>query len=321
MKALSSPFKVSLALLLLLGLAMGFYLPEAFSHVEEETYAKLANSLKHDLGNEERLIENIGVTNAIFIAENKRIHESLDNNDRDAAIEELETIFEKFRKSTHIKELKVHIHTADLKSFIRSWKLDKFGDDLSGFRKTILKVKQTLQPVFNFEVGRIGLTLRSIVPILEGERYLGSLEFMQSFDNVPKNFEKRGNHHLLLMNDSLIYIATDLKDAPNVDHYKLCSKHFNPAFLKAAQAIDLDRLQETDYLHTEHYLFTYKLIKDMRNNTVGMHLLGMSSQQVKRTMEDAKSSIMTLMVITFFSFVLVMFFVIVLKTTWSNKTK
>jgi methyl-accepting chemotaxis protein len=321
MKNLPLLLKFSLASFLFLLLFMAFYIPNALSHAEEETYAKLARNLTHDLGNEERLIENIGVTNAIFIADNRRIKKALVEEDRDAAIEALNTIFDKFRKSTTLKELKVHIHTADLKSFIRSWKLNKFGDDLSGFRKTIVKVKETLQPVFNFEVGRIGLTLRSIVPILEGDSYLGSLEFMQSFDNVPKNFEKRGNHHLLLMDDSLIDIATDLKDAPDVDHYKLCSKSFNSGFLKAAQALDLDALRAAGHLYAGQYLFTYKRIEDMDKNSVGMHLLGMSGQQVKHAVDDAKNKVLSLTAIIFFSFILVMFFLIVLQSTWSNKTK
>lgn len=321
MKKPAPLFIISLSLLLVFAVFMAFYTTDAMSHAEENTYAELAEKLTHDLNNEEQLIENIGVTNAIFIADNKRIKEALKNNNRDVAIEELGVIFDKFRKSTQIKKLKVHIHTADLRSFVRSWKLNKFGDDLSGFRKTIVKVKQTLQPVFDFEVGRIGLTLRSIVPILEGKNYLGSLEFLQSFDNVPKNFEKRGNHHLLLMNDSLIYIATDLKEAPNVDHYKLCSKSFNRDFLKAAQALDTEKLREKGFIYTDQYLFTYKQIRDMGNNNVGIHLLGMSSQQVQDAVANAKSSVLTLMFIAIFSFILVMFFFIVLQTSWSNKTK
>jgi methyl-accepting chemotaxis protein len=321
MKNVPLLMKFSLASFLAFALFMAFYLPFALSKAEEETYAKLAQSLTQDLANEERLIENIGVTNAIYIADNGRIKKALAEKDRNVAIEALESIFDKFRKSTRLKELKVHIHTAEVRSFIRSWKLDKYGDDLSGFRKTIVRVKETLQPVFNFEVGRIGLTLRSIVPILDGDSYLGSLEFMQSFDNVPKNFEKRGNHHLLLMDDALIDIATDLKDAPDVGHYKLCSKSFNTGFLKAAQALDLDRLQAAGHLYTGQYLFTYKPIADMGKHSVGMHLLGMSGPQVKSAVDDAKGSVLSLTATVFFSLILVMFFLIVLQTTWSSKTK
>ena len=310
MKNTSIVFKISLALLLLFAIAAGFYLSNALSDAEEKTYANLAEKLILDLNSEERLIENIGVTNAIYIADNARIKEALIKNDREAAIKELGVIFDNFSKSTKIKDMKVHIHTADLRSFVRSWKLGKFGDDLSGFRNTIVSVKKSRQPVFDFEVGRMGLTLRSIVPVMQDGNYLGSLEFIQSFDNAAKHFDKKGNSHLLLMNNSLIFIATDLKEAPNVDHYKLCSKTYDSDFLKAAQAIDLDKLQEKGHLFTGEYLYTYKIIKDMGNNSVGMHLMGMPSQQVRSAVEDARSSTLTMIAISVSSFVLILLFLI-----------
>jgi methyl-accepting chemotaxis protein len=302
--------KISIAVLLVFAVAAGFYLTNALANAEEKTYSDLAEKLTVDLNSEERLIENIGVTNAIYIADNSQIKEALKRNDREAAIKELGVIFDNFTKSTKIKDLKVHIHTADIKSFVRSWKLDKFGDDLSGFRKTIVKVKETHEPVFDFEVGRMGLTLRSIVPVMQGEEYLGSLEFIQSFDNAEKHFEKKGNSHLLLMNDSLIFIATDLKNAPSVDHYKLGSKKFDDDFLKAAQALDLDKLQEQGRLFNGQYLYTYKTIKDMNNNSVGMHLMGMSAQQVHAAVEKAKRSTLTMIVISISSFILILLFLI-----------
>ena len=310
MKKTSIVFTVSLSLLLIFAVSVGFYLTNALSHAEEKTYSALAEKLILDLNNEEHLVENISITNAIYIADNARIKKALIDKNRDLAIKELEVIFNNFRESTKIKDLKVHIHTADLKSFVRSWKLDKFGDDLSGFRKTIVKVKESRQPVFDFEVGRMGLTLRSIVPVMEGDDYLGSLEFIQSFDNVAKHFAKKNNDHLLLMNDSLIFIATDLQHAPSVDHYKLGSKKYDEHFLKAAQALDLDRLQEKGFIVTDQYLYTFKAIKDVSDNSVGMHLMGMSGQQVHAAVEEAKSSTMTMIVIAVSSFILILLILI-----------
>ncbi|WP_345977721.1 cache domain-containing protein [Sulfurimonas sp. HSL3-7] len=306
MKKTSILFTVSLSLLLIFAVSMGFYLSNALTHAEEKTYGELAEKLIQDLNSEEHLIENIGITNAIYIADNARIAKALIENNRAIAIKELQVIFNNFKKSTKIKNLKVHIHTADLKSFVRSWKLDKFGDDLSGFRKTIVKVKETRQPVFDFEVGRMGLTLRSIVPVIQGDDYLGSLEFIQNFDNVAKQFAKKSNDHLLLMNDSLIFIATDLKDAPSVDHYKLGSKQYDDDFLKAAQSLDLDKLQQKRFIFTDQYLYTYKTIKDVNDNNVGMHLMGMSGQQVQAAVDEAKSSTLTMIIVTVSSLLLLL---------------
>ncbi len=311
MKNLTPLFKISLLLLLLLSAAITVYITQTLSQVEGKTYSKLSQQLIQDLKSEEELSENIGITNALLIADNNRIRQALVENRRDIAIDELKTTAEKFKKSTKIKNLKIHIHTADVRSFVRNWKLDKFGDPLSGFRKTIVNVKETLKPVFSFEVGRIGLTLRSIVPILQGEKYLGSLEFIQNFDSVAKKFAKKRHHHLLLMNDSLLYIATDLKDAPAVDHYKLCTHSGDDDFLKAAQGLDIDKLAEEKVVVTDQYLFTYKYIKDMRNNNVGMHLMGMSTLDAKLAVQETKQSTYILIGISLFLIALVFFILLI----------
>lgn len=312
MKNISPLFKVAIILVLIIAVALGYYLNNQLVQTEQNTYRQLSDDLISDLHNEERLIENIGITNAIYIAENNQIREALATDNRANAIKALTEIFENFIKSTRITNPKVHIHTADVHSFVRSWKLDKFGDDLSGFRKTIVKVKETSQPVFDFEVGRMGLTLRSIVPIIGNGVYLGSLEFIQEFNNVPKHFEKKGNQHLLLMNDSLIFIATDLKAAPSIDHYKLCSKSYNDQFFEAAAKLDLDELQQKGYILTDQYLYTYKTIKDMNDNSVGLHLMGMSQQKVVTAVEHAKQSTVLMIIVSalsIFFIVIVLFFV------------
>jgi methyl-accepting chemotaxis protein len=316
MKKLSPVFKTAFVLLLLSAIAIAIYISNALSHVEEKAYTDLADKLSSELEREEQFMERIGITNAILISDNKRIKQAIVDDDRDAAIDELQIIFDKFKKSTRIKDLKVHIHTADVRSYIRNWKLDKYGDDLSGFRKTVVKVKETRSPIFGFEVGRIGLTLRSIVPIIEDDKYLGSLEFIQAYDNVPKNFEKKGNHHLLLMNDSLLYIASYLKDAPSVNHYKLSSKFYNKDFFKAARrlgSVQLETLEKEGLVLTDHYMYTNKVIKDTSGNSVGMHLLGMPIKEVYKAIDTEKKSVWILAAISAFLWLLVLIVMIVLQ--------
>jgi len=313
MKKFSLGTTIAFAILLVFAVSMSVYLFSALSHAEEEVYANYSKKINNDLSHEESLLENIGIVNAIFLADRPAIKDALINNDREAAITELKKVVKLFKKSTKIKNMKIHIHTADVKAFVRNWKPGKFGDDLSGFRKTIMKVKKTHKPVFDFEVGRIGLTLRSIVPIMKDDKYLGSVEFIQDFTNVPKNFERKGNNHLLLMNASLLNIATYLKDAPVVGDYKLSTNAFNKEFLAAAQALDINRLKKEGFILTDTYFFTYKIIKDVEENDVGMHLLGMPAQEVLTAIDDAKTSVLTIALIAFISVMLLMVYLIVLK--------
>jgi len=313
MKKFSLATITTTALLLAFVIFMLVYLNNALNHAEEQVYTDFSEKINNDLSHEESLLENIGIVNAIFLADRQAIKDALIANDREAAIRELKKVVKLFKKSTKIKNMKIHIHTADVRAFVRNWKPNKFGDDLSGFRKTIMKVKKTRKPVFDFEVGRIGLTLRSIVPIVQDDEYLGSVEFIQDFNQVPKNFERKGNNHLLLMNGSLLNIASYLKDAPNVGNYKLSTNAFNKDFLEAAQLLDLERLKKEHYILTDKYFFTYKTIKDVENDDVGIHLLGMPTEDVLQAIDHAKNSVLTIAFIAFISFMLLVFYLIVLK--------
>lgn len=313
MKNSSLFLKISFLILLIFIIPAGIYINYKLTLLTEQTHIQLADKLVSDLNNEEQSIKDNGIINAFFISDSKEIRNALINNDRPSAITALQSISKKFKKSTRIKNLKIHIHTADIRSFVRSWKLSEYGDKLGDFRNTIVRVKMTEKPVFAYEVGRMGLTLRSIVPILDNDRYIGSLEFIEDFHNASKSFIARGDQHLLLMNKSLLDTATDLKKEANVGPYKLSLKAVNEDFLKAAQKLDFDRLKKEHYLLTDEYLFTYKEIKDMENKSVGIHLMAMPINEVEIAIDKVRSSLLVMIGIIVGSFLFVLSILILFK--------
>lgn len=74
-------------------------------------------------------------------------------------------------------------HTPPATSFLRVHMPTKFGDDLSGFRKTVVQANSTDKPVFGLERGVAGLGIRGIVPIDLDGKHLGTVEFGLSFGN------------------------------------------------------------------------------------------------------------------------------------------
>lgn len=76
---------------------------------------------------------------------------------------------------TNIDDFRIHFHRPPATSFYRTW-TDRAGDDLSGFRDTILEVERTQEPLRTVELGRGGFVIRGIAPIMDGGEYLGSVE-------------------------------------------------------------------------------------------------------------------------------------------------
>lgn len=82
----------------------------------------------------------------------------------------------------------VHFHTPDLRSFLRTSDLSKFGDDLSGFRHDVKYVVENRVPIFSTGVGRMGAMLRYIAPVFHEGEFVGSVE---ANINIDTNFAKK----------------------------------------------------------------------------------------------------------------------------------
>lgn len=72
-------------------------------------------------------------------------------------------------------------HKPPAYSFFRVHKPEKFGDDLSSFRKTVVETNQTRQSIMGLEKGDAGIGIRGVVPVSYQGRHTGSVEFGMSF--------------------------------------------------------------------------------------------------------------------------------------------
>ncbi len=70
----------------------------------------------------------------------------------------------------------IQLHVAPATSFFRVHQPDKFGDDLSGFRKTVVDAIAGRRVVRGVESGVAGLGIRGVVPVTLGDRFLGTGE-------------------------------------------------------------------------------------------------------------------------------------------------
>jgi len=70
-----------------------------------------------------------------------------------------------------------HFHLPPAISFLRLQKPAKHGDDLSSFRHTVVAVNTTHQDAFGMEVGRAGISIRAVVPVVYEAEHVGSVEF------------------------------------------------------------------------------------------------------------------------------------------------
>ena len=99
--------------------------------------------------------------------------------DRERLAEMFGPGFADMKKNHGVRQFQFHLPPAT--SFLRVHKLEKFGDDLSSFRHTVIETNDKKTKVSGLEVGVAGLGMRGVTPVYHEGGHIGSVEFGLSF--------------------------------------------------------------------------------------------------------------------------------------------
>jgi len=265
--------------------------------IEKDVYAKEKGELSVYVKNQLEAQYDVALTNAITIASNYYVIESLLNNDRDIAIKGLGALTKLYKEKTDFKEAQIHIHTQDIKSFLREWMPKKFGDDLSSFRHTIKKVKETKQPLTAIEMGVAGMSLRGVAPIVKDNAYLGSVEFIDTFDAAVQNAKDDiGASVLFLTEKKQLNLSATAKDALLAKDTALSQKKEITDMKLFEEIKDLDLNAKGASFFTPSYFVVRDELKAFDGSKAGEVLIAKKITAVKAVVHEAQSAVIKLII-------------------------
>jgi methyl-accepting chemotaxis protein len=239
------------------------------------------------------------LTNAVAIASNAIVKDALVSDNKLFLLDEVKSLSDTYKNNTNFKGIKLHIHDANGKSFLRNYDLKKFGDDLLKFRSMARKVHSEKKAISGLEVGSDGLMVRGISPIMEGKEYLGAVEFFGGVGSINRDFAKEGKYFIQLLNQEALKIATKAASNIKVGEYVVANnKWFPQEDIDFAKSLDFDKLHKDGYLITQKYLVTIQSIKDIDGKEVGVHLSGLPLAELNASFET-NDAIMTTMMLVF----------------------
>ncbi len=148
---------------------------------------QLANSMERDVQERLKLLDHWvhdeirtrldGLTSSVSSLTNlPDVTGALAKRDREALKTFIMPYLDRLRIATGNTSLYFHFHTPDLVSFLRTWDIYRYGDDLSGYRHMVVRVNRELASFSGLELGQGGTVLRSITPVFHAGKHVGSVE-------------------------------------------------------------------------------------------------------------------------------------------------
>jgi len=116
----------------------------------------------------------LSATHAEAIASDPHVADLIKAGDRQSLLDYAKSSFDHLSTGGGINVM--HFHTAGMKSLLRVWEPENFGQDLSKFRPMIIAANHNRRTQKGLELGIKGLSLRAVSPVLSGSSLAGTVE-------------------------------------------------------------------------------------------------------------------------------------------------
>ncbi|HZX31433.1 MAG TPA: methyl-accepting chemotaxis protein, partial [Rhodocyclaceae bacterium] len=173
-------------------------------------------------------------------------------------------------------------HTPPATSWLRVHKPEKFGDDLSAFRSTVVYTNRTQKPAHGLEGGVAGLGARGMVPVMSSGKHVGSVEFGLTFGQPFFD-------HFKAEND----IEAGLH-VPDKDKFKTMAATFGKEPLLGNEALQKALAGEPQLDHRQingKYHAVYAApVKDYSGKAIGVIEIAMDSSDYEASLASSRNT-------------------------------
>ncbi|TQV80499.1 methyl-accepting chemotaxis protein [Denitrobaculum tricleocarpae] len=217
---------------------------------------------------------------ATTVAETAEVQRLFAERNRDALAALFVPSFAKMRDEQGVRQFQFHIAPAT--SFLRVHKPEKFDDDLSSFRLTVVAVNKNGRAISGLERGRAGLGMRGVVPVTQEGEQVGSVEFGLSFDQAFfDGFTARTSAlaALYVLRDEAVETFATTFPAEVV---------FDEAVLRRAAAETGSRLQSEVDIDGIAHAALMTPVTDFSGNIVGVAVIGFDRSVMNAALNEGR---------------------------------
>lgn len=260
--------------------------------IEHEAHRLLVDSLNQRMEKK----YDVGVTNAITAASYSNIGQLLLSGERGKLLEAFKKLGNIFKEDSNFKGIKIQIFDADARTFLRTWKADKHGDISPPVQKILNEVLRQKKALAAFVADTDGVLLRGTAPIRNNGEIVGFLQFLQGVGSVSRDYQAEELDYLLLVNESAVNEAPQLRNNKKVGAYWLANDSwFTDEVVSVISGLDLELFKNREYIRGNGHFAIATPLKDVLGQTIGLNVLAMPESVLQQKINEAMRA--TLMLI------------------------
>ena len=219
------------------------------------------------------------MTVAALLAQNEHVKKCMSQNDRRMCLETLGEFTKTLNKVPIYQNAKFHIHTPEMRSFARSW-IPLYNDDLTNFRHLLAEAKNGVAA--GIEVGRAGVFIRSVAPIFEDKKMLGSIEVLLDFKHLSDFFAQQGLGLFVLLDASADSPYQNSNNEGIIEGFHFVNKSY--ANLNVLPMLKDIKFKSGGFYQTDSHAFTVQPMSDAKGERVGYFVIYFNSDSKERNL-------------------------------------
>jgi hypothetical protein len=249
-------------------LGLGFLIYQANNNLYTED-AK--NSVESVLSLTQELISHekqLTLSVAWMLSQNEAIKKAYRANDRKALFDAVQKEIQNTKQYLQMKHLEVQFHTKEGNAWVRSWDFESYGNELASWRQGIALLHQTKTPLVAVELGK-RLNIKALAPIFDGERFIGSLEVISSFDDIAQNLKDKKINFAILMENRFLEIGAWMKTLEQINDFVVVNSSCAVHCADTLQSIVTPKTLSQGFARANGALFGFTPLFDIESKQIG----------------------------------------------------
>ena len=238
--------------------------------LESEAYLKTSIDMKKNL--EQMILVKQKSTTAIAfgIANDKEFIKNVSlKNEKDFNFAHL---IANFKNHTLYKNIWIQILDKDANVLYRSWTKER-GENLLIIREDLQEVEEHHKIVSSISAGRHNLSLRSIVPLIYQDEFIGMLEVISHFNSISKSLAQTQIESVVVLKkelrEQLVHPATGLF----IGDYYIANYDAPRELMKYLEIHTIERYLNNEYRVEEGKIIVSYPLKGVDNQDVGYYIM------------------------------------------------